>query len=116
MVPLLHIALLVIFVIIIYAIIGLELFSGSMHKTCFDNVTRKYHPISLSIFVKEMFWNIKQWSDTNFTGIILASSWNQKKRRNALFSGSGMLDVISVRLSVADGMDVVNGVNIMLYW
>ncbi|CAC5406313.1 CACNA1D [Mytilus coruscus] len=36
MVPLLHIALLVIFVIIIYAIIGLELFSGTMHKTCYN--------------------------------------------------------------------------------
>ncbi|XP_069101378.1 muscle calcium channel subunit alpha-1-like isoform X5 [Argopecten irradians] len=36
MVPLLHIALLVIFVIIIYAIIGLELFSGTLHSTCFD--------------------------------------------------------------------------------
>ncbi|NXR22164.1 CAC1F protein, partial [Cinclus mexicanus] len=35
MVPLLHIALLVLFVIIIYAIIGLELFIGRMHKTCF---------------------------------------------------------------------------------
>ena len=36
MIPLLHIALLVIFVILIYAIIGLELFSGILHKTCFD--------------------------------------------------------------------------------
>lgn len=36
MVPLLHIALLVIFVIIIYAIIGLELFSGKLHTTCYD--------------------------------------------------------------------------------
>ncbi|KAL1020984.1 hypothetical protein UPYG_G00007260 [Umbra pygmaea] len=35
MVPLLHIGLLVLFVIIIYAIIGLELFLGRMHKTCF---------------------------------------------------------------------------------
>ncbi|MGH0140174.1 UNVERIFIED_CONTAM: hypothetical protein FKN15_070501 [Acipenser sinensis] len=35
MVPLLHISLLVLFVIIIYAIIGLELFIGKMHKTCF---------------------------------------------------------------------------------
>uniref|UniRef100_A0A8C2B7W4 Voltage-dependent L-type calcium channel subunit alpha n=1 Tax=Cyprinus carpio TaxID=7962 RepID=A0A8C2B7W4_CYPCA len=34
MVPLLHIALLVLFVIIIYAIIGLELFMGKMHRTC----------------------------------------------------------------------------------
>ncbi|MCJ8744173.1 hypothetical protein PDJAM_G00115630 [Pangasius djambal] len=35
MVPLLHIALLVLFVIIIYAIIGLELFLGKMHATCY---------------------------------------------------------------------------------
>lgn len=41
MIPLLHIALLVLFVIIIYAIIGLELFSGKMHKTCRHNVTGK---------------------------------------------------------------------------
>ncbi|XP_013174775.1 PREDICTED: muscle calcium channel subunit alpha-1-like isoform X2 [Papilio xuthus] len=39
MVPLLHIALLVIFVIIIYAIIGLELFSGKMHKSCYNKLT-----------------------------------------------------------------------------
>lgn len=41
MVPLLHIALLVLFVIIIYAIIGLELFSGKLHRSCFHNVTGK---------------------------------------------------------------------------
>ncbi|KAH7974411.1 hypothetical protein HPB49_015094 [Dermacentor silvarum] len=39
MVPLLHIALLVVFVIIIYAIIGLELFSGKLHQTCYNNAT-----------------------------------------------------------------------------
>uniref|UniRef100_A0A8C6WX58 Voltage-dependent L-type calcium channel subunit alpha n=1 Tax=Neogobius melanostomus TaxID=47308 RepID=A0A8C6WX58_9GOBI len=39
MVPLLHIALLVLFVIIIYAIIGLELFMGKMHKTCVHRLT-----------------------------------------------------------------------------
>ncbi|XP_037098583.1 voltage-dependent L-type calcium channel subunit alpha-1C isoform X6 [Syngnathus acus] len=39
MVPLLHIALLVLFVIIIYAIIGLELFMGKMHKTCYHDHT-----------------------------------------------------------------------------
>lgn len=37
MVPLLHIALLVLFVIIIYAIIGLELYSGKLHYTCYLN-------------------------------------------------------------------------------
>ena len=39
MIPLAHIMLLVLFVMIIYAIIGLELFSGILHKTCFNNVT-----------------------------------------------------------------------------
>ncbi|MEQ2271691.1 Voltage-dependent L-type calcium channel subunit alpha-1D, partial [Xenotaenia resolanae] len=41
MVPLLHIALLVLFVIIIYAIIGLELFIGKMHATCYVIKTGK---------------------------------------------------------------------------
>ncbi|XP_068505792.1 voltage-dependent L-type calcium channel subunit alpha-1D isoform X2 [Syngnathus scovelli] len=39
MVPLLHIGMLVMFVIIIYAIIGLELFIGRMHKTCYFTST-----------------------------------------------------------------------------
>jgi hypothetical protein len=39
MLPLLHIALLVLFVITIYAIIGLELFCGKMHMTCYYNGT-----------------------------------------------------------------------------
>ena len=41
MLPLFHICLLVLFALIIYAIIGLEMFSGLLHKTCFDNVTGK---------------------------------------------------------------------------
>lgn len=41
MVPLLHIALLVIFVIIIYAIVGLELFMNELHRTCYYNDTGK---------------------------------------------------------------------------
>uniref|UniRef100_A0A4W4GLI8 Voltage-dependent L-type calcium channel subunit alpha n=1 Tax=Electrophorus electricus TaxID=8005 RepID=A0A4W4GLI8_ELEEL len=35
LVPLLHVSLLVLFVIIIYAIVGLELFLGKMHATCY---------------------------------------------------------------------------------
>ncbi|KAL1129887.1 hypothetical protein AAG570_012831, partial [Ranatra chinensis] len=50
MVPLLHIALLVLFVIIIYAIIGLELFSGKLHMSCYNNFTGEImddpHPCS----------------------------------------------------------------------
>ncbi|VDP75378.1 unnamed protein product [Echinostoma caproni] len=51
MVPLLHIALLVIFVIIIYAIIGLELFSGKLHATCYDIFTGEIedHPSPCSL-------------------------------------------------------------------
>uniref|UniRef100_A0A670I2M3 Voltage-dependent L-type calcium channel subunit alpha n=1 Tax=Podarcis muralis TaxID=64176 RepID=A0A670I2M3_PODMU len=44
MVPLLHIALLVLFVIIIYAIIGLELFIGKMHKSCFFDDSAEEDP------------------------------------------------------------------------
>ena len=39
MIPLLHIAMLVLFVIIIYAIIGLEMFSGKLHATCVNKDT-----------------------------------------------------------------------------
>ena len=39
MVPLFHVAALVVFVIIIYATIGLELFNGVMHRACYHNVT-----------------------------------------------------------------------------
>ncbi|KAL7638969.1 UNVERIFIED_CONTAM: hypothetical protein RMT77_010503 [Armadillidium vulgare] len=50
MVPLLNIALLVLFVIIIYAIIGLELFAGSLHYTCYNaetgNMMNGPHPCS----------------------------------------------------------------------
>ncbi|XP_077190370.1 voltage-dependent L-type calcium channel subunit alpha-1S isoform X1 [Paroedura picta] len=35
MLPLLHIAVLVVFMLIIYAIVGEELFKGKMHKTCY---------------------------------------------------------------------------------
>ena len=39
MIPLTHIALLVLFVIIIYAIIGLEMFMGKLHTACFNSQT-----------------------------------------------------------------------------
>lgn len=56
MVPLLHIALLVLFVIIIYAIIGLELFSGALHKTCYDNKTGKCFLIARrTVYLKTNF-------------------------------------------------------------
>ncbi|XP_069693173.1 muscle calcium channel subunit alpha-1 isoform X6 [Periplaneta americana] len=85
MVPLLHIALLVLFVIIIYAIIGLELFSGNLHKTCFDNVTGvmmdEPHPcgeagfqcelISKNMVCKE-YWEGPNNGITNFDNFGLA--------------------------------------------
>ena len=43
--PLMQIGLLVMFAILIFAIIGLEFYSGALHKTCYaiDNLG-KYHP------------------------------------------------------------------------
>jgi len=52
MVPLFHIALLVIFVIIIYAIIGLELFSGKLHKACRNEITGKRSFSHRTIFIR----------------------------------------------------------------
>ena len=48
MMPLFHIALLVVFVIIIFAIIGVELFMGKLHQACYDEVTG----IPLHLFVR----------------------------------------------------------------
>lgn len=51
MVPLLHIALLVLFVIIIYAVIGLELFIGKMHATCYVIDTGTVNTTGLLMFL-----------------------------------------------------------------
>ncbi|GIY01789.1 voltage-dependent calcium channel type D subunit alpha-1 [Caerostris extrusa] len=84
MIPLLHIALLVIFVIIIYAIIGLELFSGKMHKTCFNNVTGQIdldnpHPCGDSGYqctgvgqVCRLYWGGPNYGIINFDNFGLA--------------------------------------------
>uniref|UniRef100_A0A671VYF0 Voltage-dependent L-type calcium channel subunit alpha n=1 Tax=Sparus aurata TaxID=8175 RepID=A0A671VYF0_SPAAU len=48
MVPLLHIGMLVMFVIIIYAIIGLELFIGRMHKSCYSISTDDPSPCAFA--------------------------------------------------------------------
>lgn len=61
MVPLLHIALLVIFVIIIYAIIGLELFSGKLHTTCYDPVTGENpfrHPLVIFYYLLQLLTDV----------------------------------------------------------
>ncbi|XP_055714619.1 muscle calcium channel subunit alpha-1-like [Phlebotomus papatasi] len=83
MIPLLHIALLVLFVIIIYAIVGLELFSGKMHKTCFDNSTGSPmddpHPCGDGGFqcesiglVCRYYWEGPNFGITNFDNFGLA--------------------------------------------
>lgn len=42
MAPLLQIGLLVLFAIVIFAIIGLEFYSGALHKTCYsiENISK----------------------------------------------------------------------------
>ncbi|CAN8025189.1 unnamed protein product, partial [Ixodes persulcatus] len=85
MVPLLHIALLVVFVIIIYAIIGLELFSGKLHQTCYINGTNEFaesepHPCGESGFVCDAseghvckgYWTGPNFGITNFDNFGLA--------------------------------------------
>ncbi|CAL7937215.1 unnamed protein product [Xylocopa violacea] len=86
MIPLLHIALLVLFVIIIYAIIGLELFSGKMHKTCRHNVTDaimedpipcgpggfQCDKVGPEYYCSKQFWEGPNWGITNFDNFGLA--------------------------------------------
>ncbi|XP_076224244.1 ca[2+]-channel protein alpha[[1]] subunit D isoform X4 [Nomia melanderi] len=86
MIPLLHIALLVLFVIIIYAIIGLELFSGKMHKTCRHNVTDAMMEgpvpcgpggfqcvnVGPEYYCSKQFWEGPNWGITNFDNFGLA--------------------------------------------
>ncbi|XP_034188896.2 ca[2+]-channel protein alpha[[1]] subunit D isoform X5 [Osmia lignaria lignaria] len=86
MIPLLHIALLVLFVIIIYAIIGLELFSGKMHKTCRHNVTDaimeepvpcgdggfQCDNVGPDYYCSKQFWEGPNWGITNFDNFGLA--------------------------------------------
>jgi len=78
MIPLFHIALLVLFVIIIYAIIGLEMFSGIFHKACFDNITGEMpeEPTPCGGFyecpegtVCDLYWEGPQYGITNFDNI-----------------------------------------------
>lgn len=81
MVPLLHIALLVIFVIIIYAIIGLELFSGKLHKACFtiepDEIVDDPNPCGGAYSCQDdevckMYWEGPNFGITNFDNFGLA--------------------------------------------
>lgn len=48
LIPLFYIAMLVVFVIIIYAIIGVELFMGKLRHTCYNTTSREYSPIRSS--------------------------------------------------------------------
>ncbi|XP_070193049.1 muscle calcium channel subunit alpha-1-like isoform X2 [Littorina saxatilis] len=81
MVPLLHIALLVIFVIIIYAIIGLELFYGRLHEACKYNSTKQFveepGPCGRGLLCDndtfcDKGWEGPNWGITNFDNFGLA--------------------------------------------
>lgn len=51
MAPLLQIGLLVLFAIVIFAIIGLEFYSGALHKSCYslENISEYFFPISICL-------------------------------------------------------------------
>ena len=57
MVPLFHVALLVLFVILIYAIIGLELFSGILHTAASTT-----SPKNLSLMPSRVAWVVSVWT------------------------------------------------------
>ncbi|XP_010830951.1 PREDICTED: voltage-dependent L-type calcium channel subunit alpha-1F-like, partial [Bison bison bison] len=86
LVPLLHIALLVLFVIIIYAIIGLELFLGRMHKTCyFLGSGQQAHPsrdreqveyVFLVIFTVETVLKIVAYGLVLHPSAYIRNGWN----------------------------------------
>ena len=53
MIPLFQIFLLCVFVIIIYAIVGLELFGGKLHRTCWKNETIGFQLTKIQV---RIFW------------------------------------------------------------
>lgn len=60
MLPLFHVALLVFFMVTLYAIMGLELFKCKMHKTCYYEGTgkNKFHPLHTTVAQIEEFKRI----------------------------------------------------------
>ena len=56
--PLMQIGLLVMFAILIFAIIGLEFYSGALHKTCYaiDNLGELYFNYTAIFFSKFKFY------------------------------------------------------------
>ena len=62
MMPLLQILFLILFVIVIYAMIGLELLRGRFHYTCYENNTSKFSVIfqPASQFVR--LFSVSLWS------------------------------------------------------
>jgi len=78
LIPLFNIMLLVMFVIIIYAIIGLELFSGLFHQACMDAITGEMpleptpcggNLICPNGTICEEYWEGPQYGITNFDNI-----------------------------------------------
>ena len=57
--PLVNIALLLLFAIIIFAIIGLEFYAGALNKTCYDIQESVHHPTTLAIpsFSSKICWS-----------------------------------------------------------
>ena len=53
--PLMQIGLLVMFAILIFAIIGLEFYSGALHKTCYSIENLSKLPVPHRIFTLKIF-------------------------------------------------------------
>jgi len=78
MIPLFNIMLLVMFLIIIFAIMGLELFNGIFHKSCVNEITgeQPLEPTPCGGFYQcpngttcEEYWEGPQWGITSFDNV-----------------------------------------------
>jgi len=89
MVPLLHIGMLVMFVIIIYAIIGLELFIGRMHKTCYSSSTGLCSESSTGLVIRGPYF-MGVLAQCCFPPPALQVSWWKMIRRHVRLPGAGV--------------------------
>ena len=90
MLPLFHIALLVVFVVIIYAIIGLELFLGKLHQTCYNNITGKFVHGCCNIAVQSCYFIIPWQHVLSCMNMAVDLSWWFQQRCSSLFVHQAM--------------------------
>lgn len=84
MAPLLQIGLLVLFAIVIFAIIGLEFYSGALHKTCYSiedlSKSSLIGSISLSNDSKRFNSKMRSWPKANWQRLAIRTMQHRRLR------------------------------------